>query len=420
MNIPPARELRPATPHLSLESRMNFRYRALNADGGQVTGSVSAKDSREAIRSLKRQGLTVLEVKDATHARGGKRSKRRASKSDLMMYMHQLSTLVESRISLEDAVASLAESIPNEAVARNFDDLAMALRRGSSFSAALKSSGLPLPEYFHPLAESGELTGKLGSALRNAVDQWEEELRTSTELRNALMYPSILVSCGLGSVLLIFIVVVPKFVSLLDKTKGEVPLLAQIVLGLGKFFNENMLVVCVTIAVCLILIVYGLARKDIRQRLRDGVANIPFFNDFFMEADIGSWSNLLATLLDNRVSLIKALDLALRFVSLTSLRARMTFVIQSVRDGNRLAEALVDAGAITALGYNLVKVGESSGELPAMLRSLGTLYADRVRVRTKRFLTVIEPVSIIIIGAVVGLIMAGIILAITSVNDIPI
>jgi general secretion pathway protein F len=137
-----------------------------------------------------------------------------------------------------------------------------------------------------------------------------------------------------------------------------------------------------------------------------------------LEADIGRWASMLATLLASRVELTRALELAQQGVSSTRLATNFAQVTKAVRGGSSLANALRESDAITATGYGLVKVGERSGDLPGMLRSLATLYIESGRNRMKAFLALLEPVAILSIGGVIGLIMTGIILAITSVNDI--
>lgn len=396
---------------------MQYKYKALNTQGGQVTGMVSAKDEREAIRLLKKQGLNVLEVKSYVKSAKG-RSWRKASTMDLYMYMHQLCTLLESRVSIEDSVNSLAESVGHESLRKPFGNLAAGIRRGASFSESLKKSGLNLPGYFYPLAEAGELTGKLGDSLRDALEQWDFDIHTAQEFRNALTYPAILIVSGIGAVFLIFAVVVPKFLNLLKKTKGEIPMLAQIVLGTGQFVNDNMLLVSLSFIGLLLLMAYAYANNNARGALLDFAAKVPFLKEWLFEAEIAKWASMLSTLLGSRVALLKALELSQRHTRVSSLKARLTYVHQSVKNGLNLADAMLEAGAITAMGFNLVQVGEKSGELPSMLRSLAKLYINSVRNRTKRFLVLLEPIAIITIGAVIGLIMAGIILAITTVNNI--
>ncbi|MDM8522822.1 type II secretion system F family protein [Desulfococcaceae bacterium HSG8] len=398
---------------------MNYRYKALNPDGGLVTGSIASDNPRSAARLLRRQGLNVVDVKsEAETVTPGSSRVRQPGPRDVLMFMHQLCTLLESGISLEETAGSLAESAGHPFLTKAFSEMAAALRRGASFSEALNTSELNLPAYFYPLAEAGEHTGKMARAMRDGVMQWEYDIRTAAELRNALTYPVILIVSGILAVFLIFALVVPRFVKLLDRAQGEVPLLARFVLGMGSFVNEHLLLLGISAAALSVFMFYVFYNPDMRRHLRDFLARLPVLRHRMLESDIGRWAAMLATLLENRVGLLKSLELAQRYVTLTGLRSRLSNVSQSVRNGKSLAESLQDMGAITATGYNLIRVGERSGELPRMLRSLAALYTEMGRERIRRFLILLEPAAILIIGAVVGVIMAGIILAITSVNNI--
>lgn len=398
---------------------MNYHYKAINTDGGVVTGSVNADNPRAAARILRHQGLNIVEVRsDSEQLRFRGRRMRRPGAQDVLIFMSQLSTLLESGVSLEETVESLAGSAGYPFIAKEFAEMGAALRKGVSFSAALQASGLGVPGYFHPLAEAGELTGKMSRAMRDGVTQWEYDIRTANELRNALIYPVILVVSGIAAVLLIFALVVPKFVKLLDRAQGHVPLLASVVLGMGKFVNDHLMLLSLMSAGAAAFASYIFFNAGMRQRGRDFLARVPFLKHWMLESDMGRWAAMLATLLENRVGLLNALELAQRHVTLSSLRARLSHVSHSVRNGASLAASLQDTDAVNPTGYNLVRVGERSGNLPQMLRSLAVLCTESGRNRVKRVLIILEPAAILIIGTVIGLIMGGIILAITSANHI--
>jgi general secretion pathway protein F len=127
---------------------------------------------------------------------------------------------------------------------------------------------------------------------------------------------------------------------------------------------------------------------------------------------------MMGTLLENRVPLLRALELASQGTKLLSLNAKLIQVLKAVKAGTSLSQALQDNDALTPTGHNLIRAGERSGELPRMLKSLAKLLEENGRVRMKRFLLIIEPVAILVIGGVIGVIITGVILAITSVNQI--
>ncbi len=398
---------------------MNFYYRAVNSSGGVVTGETAAPNMRTAVRRLNNKGLHVLAVE------GPRKSpapvfagESRPGVKDKHIALHQLCVLIESGVTLEEAVSSLAESRIHPSLNRWFSKIDATLRGGGSFSDAIRDSTIGLPEYFYPLAQAGELTGAMASALRDGVSQWEYEIETANEFRNALLYPLILTLSGVAAIIIIFTMVVPKFTRLLDKSGDQAPFLAQVVLGAGQWFNSHSLPAGGFVAGLSLIIVFVLINPEMRKRCINLLIHIPVLKDWLIEADISRWAALIATLLENRVPLLKSLELASDYVRLESLRSRLIQAAKFVKSGVSLSSALKEMEAVTPVGVNLIQVGERSGELPAMLKSLSGLYGKSCRTRMKRLLIIIEPVTILIIGAVIGLIMAGIISAITSANNI--
>lgn len=396
---------------------MKYRYQAVNSQGKPVRGSLNAAGEREAARQLRRQNLTVLALEE--EGSGARRSGNKPPRpGELVLVLHQLTTLLESGVTLNEAVNSLAQALQQPFLHQAFADLSARLRGGTGFAAALRQSRLALPEYFYQLAEAGELTGKLTEALRGGIAQWRYQLEVANELRNALIYPSILIVSGIAAVLLMFVLVVPKFAVLLGKSQAPIPLLSQLILGIGMAFNRHLPELGAGMLALIMLGGLVLRQSAWRQRLLDWAGRLPLFGVWLGQEELGRWAALLGALLQNRVELLRALELSGRGLRLSALRAGLQQVGSAVRQGVSLSQALEEHVALDATGHNLVRVGERSGELPRMLQSLAALYGDSVRQRLKRFLLLLEPLAILFIGGVIGLIMIGIVLAITAVNDI--
>src|SRR5690606_21338063 len=298
-----------------------------------------------------------------------------------------------------------------------FDAISTGLRRGQSFSDALAATGLPLPGYFMTLVRAGEQAGLLAQSLADGVAQMEYDEQVRGEVRQALTYPAVLVVAGLGAVVLMFTFVVPRFASLLERG-ADLPWLAWVVLNGGMFARAYIGWILAALAIVAVLAARSLARPQPRARWLGRLERWPVIGPWRVEAELASWSKILATLLANRVPLLDALGLAQEGVRSPDRRARLDEVARAVRAGMPLADALEEQAALNATGNNLVRVGERSGELPAMLRSLGRLCENAGRVRMKQFLALLEPAAILVIGGIIGLIMIGIILAITSANDL--
>lgn len=393
-----------------------YHYQALNSDGVSLEGMLRATSERDAARALERRGLSVIEVRSGEAGGRGERRGRLRS-GDVILALQELATMLTSGVSIVDAVGSQALGAHHPRIVAAFAGMSRDLQRGQAFSATVAKSGLPLPEYVVQLARAGELTGELGKALRDASAQMEYEQQLRNEMRNALIYPAVLVVAGIAAVAIMFIFVVPKFASLLEQA-NDLPWLAWVVLAFGTWSRENFLVMLMLAAAAGAAAAWALRNPDLRARALDALSRWPVVGPWLVEADTARWAKVLGALLGNKVPLMRGLELAQSGLQLPQRRARMGEVTRAVRGGASLADALEDHDALTATGYNLVRVGERSGKLASMLDSLAKLYEESGRNRMKRVLILLEPIAILAIGSIIGTIILGVILAITSANDL--
>lgn len=394
-----------------------FSYLVINSEGRAVAGALRAPSERVAARQLERRGLVVVEIGEESAAKTRLGRQRAVQQGDLVLALQEISTMLLSGVSVADAVASQAASAAHPKIREAFAGMSRELQRGQPFSTAFASSRLPMPEYVGQLARAGELTGELGRALADAAAQMDYELKLRNEMRNAMVYPAVLVGAGTLAVGIMFVFVVPKFASLL-KRADDLPFLAWAVLASGTWLRENFLMAVAGLVAVSMTVTYFARKPEVRARALDWAARLPVVGPWLVESDTARWAKVLAALLGNRVPLLRGLELAQSGLMIPSRRARLGEVARAVRGGSALADALEDHEALTATGYNLVRVGERSGRLPGMLDSLARLYEESGRNRMKRVLILMEPAAILVIGSVIGTIILGVILAITSANDL--
>ena len=245
----------------------------------------------------------------------------------------------------------------------------------------------------------------------------EYEDRMRQEMRNALTYPAILVASGIAATLLVFIVVVPKFANLLKGNSANIPLLSKWVIGAGMFVKTNLLWVGLGVFGLVVGLAVAFKNPAVRARAYELLVRVPILGQWIADTEMGRWASMLGALLENKVAIIVAMELAGGGVKVSALRNSLQQVTKDVRGGVRLADALATNQALGPTGINLIRVGERSGELAPMLRALASLYENAGRDRMKRFLLLLEPIAIILIGSVIGVIMLAIMLAVTSLND---
>lgn len=395
-----------------------FRYEAIDRSGNKVTGTIDAPSDGEASRQLAQQGLTPYSLKAVARGWSGPR-RRKASSRELQLVLQEFTTLLEAGVGLVTALSSMAKSSHHPALTGAFAGMERSVRRGESFSSALREAALPVPEYFHQLVHAGEATGRLAESVRGGVDQFEYDQRIRQEMTGAMIYPVVLVASGIAAVGIIFMWVVPRFGGLLTQHGDSMPALSRWTISSGVWLSEHAWLVLLAVATLALLVRAVLKSPGFTGKLVERASRLPVLGEWLIEAEVGRWASTLSALLAGRVELIRALGLSASAVRMGFLRDRLASVAKAVKGGKTLSAALREHRALNPTGYDLVAVGEASGELPKLLAALARLYETIGRDRMKRALQLIEPLAIILIGVIVGTIMTAIILAITSVNDVP-
>ena len=398
-----------------------FDYEAVDHAGKQLVGQVSADTQRDALRLLSDRGLTTVSIATSKPPRQVSRHltfKRAPKTQDYILTVKQLALLLNSGVPLIAAVDTLKSQGLHPDLMAAFDAMSKSLRSGASFSNAFKKTLPELPSYAAQLCTAGESIGELGPALSDTATQMEYEYRVKQDIRNALTYPAILVSAGLAAVLFIFLVVVPRFSAMLASSKEPLPFLSELVLSTGMALSENRSLVFISLALLIGVSIWLLKQSAVREVLHQYMTSLPLLGSWLRESELARWSSMLSTMLKHGVDLIKALEFARGTIAIKSIRTRMEQVSKLVRGGKSLSIAMREQEIFSDTALSLVQVGEESGELASMLGSLANLYEESGRQRMKRFLLILEPAAIILIGIVIGGIVTAIMLAITSINQV--
>lgn len=401
---------------------MRFAFAALDSGGFTQKGNIDAPNEAEAVRLLIERGLTPMEVKPVAAPSGNSIAEGNGAKkirhTDTIGLIRELATLLSSGVGLADAFSTLQEATSHPGLQQALGSLSNSVHAGDGFSAALRKSGLELPEYVHALARAGEATGDIGGSLSRSAEQLEFDERMRNEAREALTYPMILILTGIGAIIFIFSFVVPRFAGLLKGRSVDLPLLSELVLKTGVFVNANWLAVSLTLTGLVTLIVALLKNPGFNTRALSVMAHLPLISSWLSGAETARWTSILAVLVKSRVPILLSIQLAATSVRLPENTARLNSVEDEVRLGKQLSAAIEERRMLEGSALSMLKVGEKSGELGSMLGYISAYTADRQRLLQRRIVSLIEPVSILVIGLVLGVIMVGVVLAMTSLTEV--
>jgi general secretion pathway protein F len=396
-----------------------FTYSALSSLGQSVSGELIAEHERAALRELKRRGLTPLSLAIAARARRQLLSwTRQPSTEDHIRLANELAVLVEAGVSLSEAIDIATRSPVYNIFGDALGGLGRDLRRGMSVPDAVRANITTFPVYVYQLLEAGNQTGMLTGALKDASLQMQFDERVRKDIRNALIYPMFLIAMGTTATLFIFLFVVPRFAGMMKGRLQLMPPFSRGIFLVGMFLRDNIVPVVGLGFVLVAALVLLLRKPSVRARLRELTVRLPVLGNMLVEAEAGRWTAMLATLLRNRVPLVQSLSLARDSLLLESFKAQLAQVERAVRGGSGLGAALADYRIFDESLVNLINVGERSGRLADMLKSAAQLAEQKGRDRIKRLMALLEPVSILVIGCMIGVIVISLFTAITSINNV--
>ena len=397
-----------------------YQYKAVKLDGETVEGELDAPDESAVLGYLRGAGLIPLETRSAAglRARLGRTRRHRLSHKEIGILTRELATLLEAGMTLDRSLQILVELTDAEHLSRVLTDLQDRVRGGATFSTALDAQDGQFPRLYINMVRAGEASGALDQVLDRLADYLERVAELRQTVTSALVYPSILLFVAGLSVILLLVFVVPQFTVLFEDMGAALPLPTRIVVAAGDLFRNYWWAMLVVIA----LIALGLERwlqdEQVRTRLDHRVLALPLFGDLVWKMETARLSHTLATLLKNGLPLLSALNLAKEVVSNRKISGLLDQASDELKHGRGLAGPLARLEALPDLALQMIRVGEESGALDAMLAKVASIYDRETRNSVQSMLTLLEPVLIIGLGIVVAGIIISILMAILGANDL--
>ena len=392
-----------------------FRYQALDTAGRSVSGVVQADTARDARTQLRERGLLPSEVekKNTRHswARG-------ISAAQLSLLTRQLAILLDSGLTLEQALAALIEEAEAPPTRELLAGVKLEVMAGASLAAALGSFPRSFPEFYRALVHGGEDSGALPTVLAHLADYLDarQALRQKTSL--ALLYPVLVGFVALAIVTGLLVYVVPQVVQVFQQSRQALPWLTRGLIALSGFLQvawPYLLVVLVAVAAAAYL---ALRRPAYRRRWHALLLGLPWLGPLARGLDTSRFASTLAILVAGGVPLLGALASAARAMGNAVMREAVERATGRVREGVSLSRALGETRAFPPLLVHLVASGELSGKLEQMLERAARLETRSLERRLAVFLTLLEPVMILVMGAVVLMIVLAILLPIIEINQL--
>ena len=401
-----------------------FLYRALNAAGEVVEGERESHDRDRLIATLKKEGLRPLQALEKrrggslrTLALGRRRS--RVDDAALVLFTRAVATLLGAGLPLEQALEEAAAGEVSPAMRDIARKLLERVRGGMSFADALGERGDVFPAHYVGLVRAGEAGGTLEEVMRDLADAVERARNLRQEIRSALVYPILVLVTAVGSLLILLLAVIPEFEPLFTSAGDSLPVSAAAVLWLSKTLREDAWAI-LGVLLLVFLAVRQLWRDPQWRRAMDArMLRLPLLGRLLGKLETARFTRSFGTLLRNGVELVPALVMSARTLSNATLAQGIERAAPRLRRGEGVHAALAAAGILPPMAERLVRIGESSGQLDAMLLTIARIYEEEVARDTRRLVALLVPAVTLALGVIVVAIIGAILSAILASYDLP-
>lgn len=392
-----------------------YVYKAKNGPSETVEGELEADSRNIAVSRIDAMGYHPVWVKEKEAAKGSA-SKRllglRISGRDITVFTSQLASLTRSGVPILRSLTTIANQTENASLQRVVQDLQITIRDGEMLSDALSKYPRLFNELYVNMVKSGESGGVLDVILTRLTEAREREEDTRRRVQAAMAYPVLIVSAGLATVFALFAFFLPRVVALFENYT-DLPLPTMILIEVSDFFSEKWYWILLVILLVAAVLKRLAALENGRLFFDRIKLSIPLVSRFIRESDIARFARTLGLLLDTGSPIDRALALSSDTLRNSVLKEEVGAARDStVRQGLQLSIGLHQAKHFPPFVANLVAVGEEGGKLPEALTELATFYEKQVEQQSRMVTSLIEPLLILVVGALVGFIVAAMLLPI--------
>ena len=398
---------------------MLFNYQAIDQNGAKQDGVIDAVSRDVAISSLQRRGLSVSNVVEAPQKGQGLNITlfESASNKDVVLLSRQIATLFEAQVSALRVFRLLASEADKPLLRRVLTEVADDLQGGSPISKALSKHPKVFSDFYVNMVKSGEESGKLDQTFLYLADYLDRTYEVVSKARNALVYPAFVISTFIIVMILMMTMVIPRISTILLDSGQDIPFYTQVVISLSNFFvNYGILLLILAVVGGFFLFRYMQTEngKGVFDRFQLG---IPYVGDLYKKLYLSRVADNMATLLGSGISVVQATEITASVVGNDLYADILLDVNKAVKGGGSISEALGKYQEIPGIMTAMIRVGEETGELGSILKTLAQFYQREVTNAVDTLVDLIEPFMIVVLGLGVGILLASVLIPIYNISS---
>ncbi len=398
---------------------MLFKYKAIEAGGRAIEGSIDAVAEDVALSSLQQRGLVVTSIRSAkerslfdTHLSFFEH----VSTKDIVIMSRQIATLFEAQVSALRVFRLLSSEASNPALGNVLAEVSDDLQGGSSIAKALERHPDVFSGFYVNMVRSGEESGKLNEIFLYLADYLDRNYELTSKAKNALIYPAFVIFTFITVMILMLTMVIPRISGIIIESGQNVPTYTKVVIAMSDLLIHYGLFLVLALA-AFVFFIFRFSRTERGALALDRLKiSVPYLGDLYRKLYLSRIADNMDTMLGSGVAIIRAIEITGSVVDNHVYSVILKDTAERVKGGTALSQALSDHPEIPGIMIQMIKVGEESGEVGAILKTLARFYTREVKNAVDTLVGLIEPILIVLLGLGVGLLLASVLIPIYNIS----
>jgi general secretion pathway protein F len=398
-----------------------YLYRALTQDGREVSGSLEYPEESAVLAYLESQGYIPVEIASGREGAGGAAASggiaaRELKKFSVIEFTRGLGMLLRAGLPIDKALVSLAAASADSGTRKLLQQVGRDIREGSSLSKALRGFDNLFGRLYLSLIQAGEISGNLEVSIDHLSAYLDSQQQLRERIVNAMIYPLVLLVVTVFSIVLLMVVVMPKFKQLFEDMDAELPAVTQAFLSTSDFLRDYGSAICALLLGLVAAVFMLRGNPGFRALLDQLVLRLPWIGELVKKVQVSRYAETLSMMLQCGIPIQRSLGASCQVVSNSWIRQQFDQAAKEIKEGGSFGDAV--GRHFPALTWQMIKVGEQAGELEQSLATVARLIRHDVDRTIQRVIGVFEPLIIVFLGAVVAGVIGSILVAVLGMNEL--
>lgn len=397
---------------------MLFRYEVITNTGEKKMGTIDASSLDLAISAIQRRGLIVASIEEEKEKKSFMSLSlfsRGIKMKDIVMMSRQISTLFGAQVSALKAFTLMATNTANKDLVKILNNVADDIKAGVTISSSLAKHPEAFSVFYINMIKAGEESGKLNQTFAYLADYLDRQYALTSKTKNALIYPAFVIGVFILVLFLMFLFIIPKLGEVIKESGQEMPFSTKIIIGISDFMVNYWIFILMAVTALFVYLI-RLARTESGQKYLNKLKiSLPVFKNIYLKLYLSRIADNMDTMLSSGVTILKAIELTGSVVGNHVFENILAEVSVDVKAGKSLSESFSKHPEIPPIMTGMISVGEETGSIGSILKTLGQFYAREVNEAVDTMVSLIEPLMIVALGLGVGVLLSSVLMPIYNI-----